>query len=286
MATKHWWVLVLLPLMVTCRPSRESKTAGLIGCPPSEIVIQDEDSSVGFSQRSETWVAECRGKRFICNEIDTASESFVPNEHTTMTDSDVHCSPELGSAGDAAPAAATPSPKAASSEQPKPPLGAAGFEFGSSLESTSGACQGAGHSWTPAGKGSYRCSGPADDLGFPAEVLVNFCRGALCGITVEYRPESRWAARFMSLKATLEKKYGSPSRTAVGSIPQDCRADDQLVACLDDDVFSLKVVWSWKAGRERINLRMGKPEDGDGAAAIRIQYLKPPPAVSTNSSAL
>ena len=42
--------LPLLFLLADCRPSRESMSAGEIGCAPGEITISDEDSSMGFAQ--------------------------------------------------------------------------------------------------------------------------------------------------------------------------------------------------------------------------------------------
>jgi hypothetical protein len=60
--------LALFVSALACAPSRQSKSAGSIGCPPDEIQISGEDSSSGWGSSSDTWVATCRGRQFICSE--------------------------------------------------------------------------------------------------------------------------------------------------------------------------------------------------------------------------
>lgn len=41
-------------------------TAGQIGCLQNEITISGSEHSTGWTESSDTWVAECKGRRFIC----------------------------------------------------------------------------------------------------------------------------------------------------------------------------------------------------------------------------
>ncbi len=54
--------LVLLLLLSACTASKEQYTAGHIGCPSDEITVVSETG--GWMANS--WIAECRGKRFHC----------------------------------------------------------------------------------------------------------------------------------------------------------------------------------------------------------------------------
>lgn len=67
--------IALLLLTACATHPRQQASSGLIGCPPSEVVLSDLKS--GWS--SVTWTATCRGKTFYC----------------TDTRGDVRCSPAL-----------------------------------------------------------------------------------------------------------------------------------------------------------------------------------------------
>jgi len=55
-------------------------TAGKIGCAPDEIKISDEH---GGPNKSKSWIATCKGKRYVCSEVMTGKDSM-----------DISCSPE------------------------------------------------------------------------------------------------------------------------------------------------------------------------------------------------
>lgn len=42
--------------------SREGRTSGIIGCPPDEIQVSNEQTQF----QTITWQASCRGKSFYC----------------------------------------------------------------------------------------------------------------------------------------------------------------------------------------------------------------------------
>lgn len=59
---------MLAVMMVGCTSARISKdlSAGVIGCLPDEIQIINETASVSGTHN---WIAECNGKRFVCNYV-------------------------------------------------------------------------------------------------------------------------------------------------------------------------------------------------------------------------
>ena len=67
--------MTVLLLAACATHPRQQESSGLIGCPPSEVVLSDLKS--GWS--SVTWTATCRGKTFYC----------------TDKHGDVQCSPAL-----------------------------------------------------------------------------------------------------------------------------------------------------------------------------------------------
>jgi hypothetical protein len=98
------WKRGLAPLLVVagslsfgCAPSREALTAGEVGCPPSELSVHDEESSSGWAQSADTWIAECRGRRFVCTEVVTSGidYSWLFSDSVDSRDSDVSCHEEL-----------------------------------------------------------------------------------------------------------------------------------------------------------------------------------------------
>ena len=63
------FISVLIFLMMGCSTvmgDLPNISAGLTGCPPDTIAIQDE--KVGYY--NDTWTAKCQGRTFYCNEYD------------------------------------------------------------------------------------------------------------------------------------------------------------------------------------------------------------------------
>lgn len=58
-------MLLAITLLSGCA-SRETVTSGIIGCPPSEVVVTEGD--MGWT--TNTWRASCRGKSFYCSNSD------------------------------------------------------------------------------------------------------------------------------------------------------------------------------------------------------------------------
>ncbi len=65
---KIWLALAILVMVAGCTSARISKSlsSGVIGCPSNEIEIIDEQASVSGTHE---WIAECRGKRYVCNYV-------------------------------------------------------------------------------------------------------------------------------------------------------------------------------------------------------------------------
>jgi hypothetical protein len=273
-------------LVAACAPSRQSKTAGAIGCPPSEVEVSDEDSSSGFGSSSQTWVATCRGQRFICSE-NAVGPAIGPKNSQNLS-----CTAELGSApasisqnsgaSSLQGGAAKPGPKAPPIEAPKM---AAGFDFGAAPADIQTTCENAGKTWTSKSPKFGVCSGPAAEVGFEATVRIDFCYAQSCIITLEHRPESNWITAFGDLKQKLSEKYGSAEAITSPGIPENCRKEEQFVQCLENEGLRLGFRWEWPT-KQQITLAVGKPEDGNGAAALRIKYVTPATRLRAKSDAL
>jgi hypothetical protein len=274
--------LVLGASFAGCVPSRESLTAGQIGCPPNEVSTFGASASGGWNQSAETWFAECRGKRFVCSEITTSSWDldWLFTDSTSSVDSDVSCREELSAS--AATAASTPRAevRVASST---PPSGGAGFELGVSRATARERCESAAHLWEEEDGPHASCSGTATALGFAATARLTFCRERLCGVTVSHTPEAHWMRPFTELDATLTAKYGPASKRKV-IVPTMCRTDEQFDRCARDGALALSVSWQWPTG-QRLRLSLGKASPHTGGSAVRLTYVKAPAAVGLNASA-
>jgi hypothetical protein len=266
-----WYGIPLLFLLADCRPSRESMSAGEVGCAPSDITISGEESSMGFAQSSATWIAECGGRTYFCTEVLTAGEK--------SSQSQVSCK-ENGADSERASEPNSAAPAAA--KKVEPPAGAAGFELGATLESSQKACEGAGNTWEAAQAGGM-CSGPATKLGFDVNVRLDMCGDRLCKITLAHTPQAKWVSAIVELKTKLVEKYGNPMETN-STVPVNCRSDQQIGGCFNDGL-RLYFHWSWKTG-ETLRLTAGKPEKGEGDPAIRVEYARPAGALGADSSAL
>jgi hypothetical protein len=267
---------LLLVGLAGCRPSRESMSAGQIGCPPEEINVSQEQSSSGFLQSSATWYAECRGKMFICSELAATSG---PSAGTFNVD----CRPEVSDKPVVASGEGSGETSTETAKKPGgAPIGGGGFEFGTSGEAAQKACEAAGNSWSLTGT-LGTCSGAAQSLGFDASVTIEFQRERASKITVVHAPEKKWASALAELRTKLAEKYGAPYDSAA-NVPPNCRTDAELVACFDKGL-RLRFTWTWKSG-ERLELSAGKPAKSEGDTAIRVEYEKPAPTLGADASAL
>lgn len=160
----------------------------------------------------------------------------------------------------------------------QPPKGAAGFEFGVVPSQIKKACQGAGKTWSSVNDISGTCSGPAGDLDWDGTVRVDFCEKKSCVIAFEQRPKSNWLATYNDLKARLAKKHGIPAVMPKG-IPEKCGTEEQFAQCLDANGLRLVHRWQWPS-RHQVTFTAGKPEEGSGPAALRIEWVAPVTEVS------
>jgi hypothetical protein len=155
----------------------------------------------------------------------------------------------------------------------KPPKAAAGFEFGAAPGEIKKACQGAGKTWSSVNDISGTCSGAAGDIDLPGTVRVDFCDKKSCVIAFEHRPTSNWLATYNDVKAKLAKKYGIPAVMPKG-IPEKCGSDERFAQCLDANGLRLVHRWQWPS-RHQVTFTAGKPDEGSGPAALRIEYVAP-----------
>jgi len=270
----------LLAVVGGCRPSRPSQSAGQVGCQPDEITISDETvGHDGYWEGSENWVAECRGRRFICTESTHRHSRYNDGNALIWQDSDVSCTPEF------APAASSSS---GSSAEPavathEPPSAGGGFQLGSSAESARGACEAAGHQWQTLSPSQAKCSGAAVSIGLQTQVELGFCSAVLCRVTLVHEPEADWLKVIADLRTKIETKYGAPG-IRQGNVPEACRAADAFVACLKNRRVRLRYGWSWGSGQS-ITLLIGVPLDAN-LPAIRLTYAGAKSQGGVNESAL
>lgn len=254
-------VVVVVNLVAACaRPSLESVSAGQVGCSPSEIKIHQYEAGFGIGQSSETWVAYCHNRRFICSKIDSGGDSLSTQ---------VSCKEAIEDAPAGTPGGAEAKPPVPT--EPAPP-GAAGFTFGADAEHEQRACEGAGFQWSSSG-GELTCSGAVVSPGFDAIVSLRLCDGKVCSISISHRPNASWMTTVGDIKDKLVTKYGPPAER-VDMVPFECRKDEaSFDRCMENGTMRLRFGWSWPSG-QRIALVAGQPTMG-GSAAVRIEYSKP-----------
>lgn len=267
------WVFAL-GLLGGCVPSKEVRSAGQVGCSPEEISVSSDDYHFGLVQSGESWVATCRGRTFVCSQVNETGDRDK-GLGTFLGSHQVSCreqveSPEAESQRFARQAAATADAIKARDPLP-PPTGAAGFDFGVTRQEAQRRCEAAGNEWSAADRGGS-CSGAAVDVGPVSGVSLGWCDGRMCSIDIEQHPE-KWSRSIVELKGRLEAKYGRPAESP-GPIPKECRSDAQLAQCLASNTFAMRYFWSWSSG-ESLELSVGKP--GARAAAppaIRLSYRR------------
>jgi hypothetical protein len=280
----RWAVWIVVGMALNgCRASRESLTAGHIGCRPSEVSTYDAGSSSGWSQSAETWIAECRGRRFVCSEVTTSSFdidwSFT--DAVDSVDSDVSCREELG---ESHAAVAREERAGLLLSTSAPPAAGGGFELGMDRAAARGRCEAAGHAWRDMEGPEATCSGTATAVGFAASAKLTFCKGSLCTIAISHTPSANWARSFSELKASLTTKYGKAGERQL-RIPSMCRADEQFDRCARDGALNLAVSWKWPNG-QRLRLSLGRPSPHAGLAEVRLTYVGPRRLSTLDVSAL
>lgn len=262
---------LFLSSILGCMPSKEARSAGEVGCSPDEIMISEDRYHFGLVQSSQTWVATCRGRSFICSQLNETDDDDGLGH--LLAAKRVSCTEEAPSPQEVRNKEmyAEAQRRAMMPPRSPPPEGAAGFEFGASAERVRLACEAAGHEWNAVGAENGWCSGPAKDLGMPVSVALRFCKDRACRISLEHRPSSKWSSKVAMLKASLVSKYGDPKqRTPL--IPEKCRGEVQFEQCLETRELTLRYEWAWPTGA-LIEMNVGKNE-GAEPAAIRVLYRR------------
>jgi hypothetical protein len=195
---------------------------------------------------------------------------------------ETHCTAESESSDE--PTVSAPKPVVSVKERSAAPSGGGGFDFGANAEKAKEVCEGSEQTWTELGKRVYLCSAAPIDLGFPAEIIVQFCQNVVCSSTVVHRPNRGWVSVYRDLKKQLESKYGT-AEPGPNGLPRMCASDSAIIGCINEETASLRYTWSWVTG-ERINLLLTKDNELGREPAIRIQYVKPPSAIKVKSEAL
>jgi len=233
----------------------EGQSAGLTGCHESELVISEQDSSMS----TETWIATCNGRRFVCSRATMGPTAYAAS-----------CTPEssekkAAAAPQAANAAETPAPKPTS----KAPTGAGGFHFGQTRDDAQSACTGGNFEFSPTDKGGSRCSGLLAELGYKAAAELEFCGDAVCKIALVLdatTPGEELLKSFRSLNTSLTKKYGEPAKKLT-TLPSECTGA-KVDECLKSGDIALSRTWSWPTAK--VQLWLNQP---NGAAEPRFVVL-------------
>lgn len=276
-----------LLLLAGCM-GKQARSAGAVGCGPDEIEISDERSHGLLVQSGETWVATCRGRTFVCTQINEAArndgDGLVGLLASNSASNQVMCREEAETPQEEDNREARRLARLQQAIAPKapsaPPQGAGGFDFGMSAADAQQRCEAAGHQWSTSGEELGHCSGTAMALGFAARATLRFCAGGVCGVTLELRPNGTWSQNVVSLKAKLEGKYGA-AEAATRGIPSDCRSEDAFKRCLDSQKLELKYSWQW-AGGEAVKMTVGKAATTD-TSTIRLFYTGPTSRVDASA---
>ncbi len=264
-----------------CTPSMAAKSAGEIGCTPEDIGISQEETHFGLIQSGKTWVAECRGRTYVCSQVNRAGrDESLLDELFASEQVSCHEAPESVQAERDRRVEEELAAERARRPPSVAPTGAAGFVFGETPEAAAQRCESAGQSWASDGHAG-RCSGPAAPLGIAASVELEFCEERACSIRIEHVPRTHWSQSSVSLKANLQTKYG-PAHESSGGVPEGCRNERAFVQCLQSRRLRLSYGWRW-AGGESLDMSVGKSDDRE-SAAIRLIYRRP--ASAANASAL
>lgn len=269
-------------LVSACVPSKAVRSSGQIGCSPDEVSISEDRNHFGLVQSGESWVAECRGRTFICSQMNAVQGQNGSLGTALMASEQVSCREELESPEEERNRLARQAALAAQSRRPSPaPTGAAGFQFGESKEDAQRRCETAAMIWDGTAE-RPACSGNSAALGLSARIALELCDGRVCAIAIEHKPRGNWSTSIAGLKATLEAKYGRPSSgESSGIIPKECRTEAEFTQCLESSALSLQFEWRWPSG-ESLKLAVGKLEPAT-PASVRLVYRRPDSAVSSSA---
>ncbi|HEX6273490.1 MAG TPA: hypothetical protein VFZ53_10625 [Polyangiaceae bacterium] len=233
-----------------CFPSLEGQSAGLTGCRESELEISDVDSSIG----SETWIATCNGRRYVCSQPTMGPTAY-----------NASCTAQNSGEERPTPSKRAPAPEestAAAKKRSAPPNGAGGFQFGQSRDDVQSACVGGNFEFTTAGDNGARCSGLLANLPFKAAAQFSFCGETVCKIAIVVDTSELGATLLASYKRiddALTKKYGKPAKRST-KLPARC-SEDMVRECLKEGNVSLQRTWEWPTASVRLSLKQP-----DGAA--------------------
>jgi hypothetical protein len=151
----------------------------------------------------------------------------------------------------------------------KAPSSAMGFNFGASLDAVKQACEREGHRFEGDGA-TFRCSGPAQEVSYTADVELGFCEGKLCSLDLLTRPSKGlsepWWTRFGAFKKYYEDRYGPPM-TDVFKVPSACRGN--VLPCLKGGTAAMRYVWRWPD--HEISIAMGRFR---GEPVIKISHRR------------
>jgi hypothetical protein len=269
---------VCAALVVGCA-GRAAKSAAELGCSADEITVSEAAPREGLPERGDRWTAECHGRIYECTQAyppegSDALELLMPEQ--------VLCQQVAESPEEVANREAYQDAKlrTATRESRGAPRGAAGFDFGLSVEQSEQRCSAAKRAWTRTDDAVGVCSGPAADIGSDGRVSLSFCDGAACGIVVEQHPLQAWAKRAISLKKRLESKYGL-AQSRSGRVSDACRGEAEFVECLRTNALHLSYGWQWSTG-ESLRLEIGKPSQ-EAEPAVRLIYACSKGALATSN---
>jgi hypothetical protein len=227
-----------------CIPSLEGQSAGLTGCRESELQISDIDSSLA----SETWIATCNGRRYVCSQ-----PTMGPTAYSAS------CTPQHTDEERPAPPKRAPSSEervASVQKRSPPPKGAGGFQFGQTRDEVQSACTGGSFEFAAAGDNGARCSGLLANLPFKAAAQFSFCGEAVCKIAIVVDTSELGATLLTSYKSVndaLTKKYGKAAQR-ITKLPSRC-SEANVRECLKEGVVTLQRTWEWPTASVRLSLR-------------------------------
>lgn len=151
------------------------------------------------------------------------------------------------------------------------PLGAGGFEFGSSASDVVAECERAGFEAESSEK-TVRCSGTAAPIGAEADADIGLCGGRACIVRLEVKASgSATTERLMQLRKALVEKYGKPGEHEV-DVPPECRSDETADACFREGRAKLRYEWTWDDGSAIVLTLAARPS---GNVTTRITYAAP-----------
>jgi hypothetical protein len=273
-------------LLAGCAPSKESMTAGHVGCLPSEIRISGDDSNVGLTESSQTWLATCRGRTYVCSKTTSGGwAAAVAAKPSPPPSSQLACHEQVPAApvasASSAPSVPAAAPANTAARQSAPPKGAGGFDFGLSAAAAKATCEAGAKVWDDS-KPIATCSGTTTNVGFQAMVSLKFCGDSTCFISLRVADAPDWSVAVDELKTKLSAKYGEPATAT--PLRAECVGADGFARCFKEGDERLHYTWTWSSG-EQLLLVVGKPSKG-GEAAIRLQYKRDPGRLSVDTAGL